>query len=120
MEHGLIWAWPFTVIQTCSSLTVISLAYIYLKHLRLVPADNHPGPQAPTAFSNGPSCVEPQADWIVDMLVSLRHCKAKRIEATREAEKKWKEDVINFSKLSLRHDVPGWYNGTFKHFIPLR
>jgi cation diffusion facilitator CzcD-associated flavoprotein CzcO len=69
------------------------------------------GPQAPTAFSNGPSCVEPQVDWIVDVLVSLRHHGAARIEAKKDAEQKWREDVMRFSSLSLRHTVPGWYNG---------
>ena len=86
------------------------------------------GPQAPTAvrcqvpgqtlcslmqpqFSNGPSCVEPQADWIIDVMSKMRKQGLQRIEATREAEEDWKEQVMKFSKLTLRHDVPSWYNG---------
>jgi cation diffusion facilitator CzcD-associated flavoprotein CzcO len=69
------------------------------------------GPQAPTAYANGPSAVEPQADWIVQVLQDLRRDGKQRIEATPEAEKKWKELVISCSARTLRHNVPSGWNG---------
>jgi cation diffusion facilitator CzcD-associated flavoprotein CzcO len=69
------------------------------------------GPQAPTAYVNGPSAVEPQADWIVKVLEMMREKGKQRIEATDEAEQAWKELVMHFSSLSLRHHVPSGWNG---------
>ncbi|EAT80284.1 hypothetical protein HBH56_096900 [Parastagonospora nodorum] len=69
------------------------------------------GPQAPTAFANGPSAVEPQADWIIAVLDDMRKQGKQRIEATEEAEKKWKERVIAHSVATLRHTVPSGWNG---------
>jgi cation diffusion facilitator CzcD-associated flavoprotein CzcO len=69
------------------------------------------GPQAPTAFANGPSAVEPQADWIVEVLQDMRSEGKQRIEATTKAERGWKELVISSSAKSLRHNVPSGWNG---------
>ncbi|KAL5118639.1 hypothetical protein ACEQ8H_003490 [Pleosporales sp. CAS-2024a] len=69
------------------------------------------GPQAPTAFANGPSAVEPQAEWIVAVLQDMRRQGKHRIEAVAEAEKAWKELVMSSSAETLRHDVPSGWNG---------
>lgn len=69
------------------------------------------GPQAPTSFANGPSAVEPQADWIIQVLQDMRREGKQRIEATEEAERRWKELVIHFSAITLRHKVPSGWNG---------
>jgi len=70
------------------------------------------GPQAPTAFSNGPSCVEPQAEWIVDVLGRMRERGLTRIDAEKEAEDAWKEHVRTVHKRTLRDKTEGWYLGT--------
>ncbi len=69
------------------------------------------GPQAPTAFANGPSPVEAQADWVVQVLTCMRAEGIVRLDATAEAEQEWKELVHYFSALSLRHNVPSGWNG---------
>lgn len=69
------------------------------------------GPQGPTAHSNGPSCVEAQADWIVDVLQWMRDAGKTRVDATPEAEQEWRRVVHDFSVPSLRHTIPSWYNG---------
>ena len=70
------------------------------------------GPHGPTAFSNGPSCVEPQADWIVDLMEKMREQGLSRINAEREAELEFKETVVRLHKRTLRDKVDGWYTGT--------
>jgi len=70
------------------------------------------GPQGPTAYSNGPSCVEPQGDWVVDVLKSMREKGQTRIDPTREAELEWKKTVNELHSRSLRDKVEGWYMGT--------
>jgi cation diffusion facilitator CzcD-associated flavoprotein CzcO len=67
------------------------------------------GPQAPTAFSNGPACLEPQCDWIVQVLTEMREKGLKRIEAKRQAEEEWRELVNSQSEKTLRHNVESWY-----------
>lgn len=69
------------------------------------------GPQAPTAHSNGPSCVEPQADWIIDVLREMRDHGKVRLDATAEAEQEWRRLVHELAATSLRNSVPSSYNG---------
>ena len=70
------------------------------------------GPQAPTAFSNGPSCAEPQGDWIVKTMSRMRERSLSRIDADETAEKEWKAMVNMFSSMTLRHGVRGWWQGS--------
>jgi len=70
------------------------------------------GAQAPTAFSNGPSCLEPQCDFIIRAITSMRDQGQTRIDPTEEKEREWYEQVQSFSKRTLRHDVDSWYMGT--------
>lgn len=69
------------------------------------------GPQGPTAFSNGPSCVEPQADWILDVLRDMRGQGKVRLDAEAEAEQEWRRLVHDLTAPSLRSKVPSSYNG---------
>jgi cation diffusion facilitator CzcD-associated flavoprotein CzcO len=69
------------------------------------------GPQGPTAHSNGPSCVEPQADWIASVLQDMRDVGLTRIDAEPEAEMEWKRVVLEKSAKSLRNKVLSSYNG---------
>lgn len=69
------------------------------------------GAQGPTAFSNGPTCVEVQGDWIVDAIVKLRGQGLDYCDATHEAEKQWRETVIKFSDKTLFPQTKSWYMG---------
>ena len=68
------------------------------------------GPQAPTAYANGPSITEPQGDWVVDVMKRMRSMGKTRINATVEKEREWKEEVNRLHKGTLRDTVTGsWY-----------
>lgn len=70
------------------------------------------GPLAVTAFGNGPSVVESQADWIVEVIRRMREEGYQRIDATKEAETQWKQKVVAIHAVSLANDVEGsWYLG---------
>ncbi|KAK5723867.1 hypothetical protein LTR17_013881 [Elasticomyces elasticus] len=69
------------------------------------------GPQAPTAFSNGPSCIEIQGDWITDVLTDMRDRKLRKIDADPQAEAEWKELVNDLINDTPRGKVDSWYNG---------
>ena len=69
------------------------------------------GAQGPTAFSNGPTCVEVQGDWIIDSIRKMRDEKIKTIEATKEAEEEWKRKVNDLSNETLFPVTDSWYMG---------
>ncbi|KAK6439537.1 hypothetical protein LTR95_004256 [Oleoguttula sp. CCFEE 5521] len=70
------------------------------------------GPHSPTAYANGPSIVEPQAEWIVSVMNKMREEGKTRITAKVEAEREWKEEIRRLHSTSLRDRIDGWYNGT--------
>jgi cation diffusion facilitator CzcD-associated flavoprotein CzcO len=47
------------------------------------------GPQAPTAFSNGPSCTQFQAEFVEEAMKRMLADDIVRIDATKEAEEDW-------------------------------
>lgn len=59
------------------------------------------GPQAPTALCNGPTCAELQGEWIVEMMKGMYKSGKKEIEATRDVEQKWTDDIWKFANASL-------------------
>jgi len=69
------------------------------------------GPQAPTAFSNGPTTVQVQAKFMDDLMKIILKEKIDRIEPTEEAEKYWTEEVRKFWENSLFPQAKSWYNG---------
>ena len=46
------------------------------------------GPQAPTAFSNGPSCTQFQAEFVEEVMKRAQKEGITRFEATKDAEGK--------------------------------
>jgi hypothetical protein len=69
------------------------------------------GAQGPTAFCNGPSCVECQGDWIVDTIQKLKDEGIKYVDATREAEEEWRRKVTELSDKTLFPGTSSWYMG---------
>lgn len=69
------------------------------------------GAQGPTAFSNGPTCVEVQGDWIVDSIRKMKEENIKTIEATKEAEEEWRQKVTELSDKTLFPGTDSWYMG---------
>ena len=67
------------------------------------------GPQAPTAYANGPSITEPQGEWCVDVMRRMREAGKTRIDGTDEAEKEWKKEIYRLHSFTLRNDVDSWY-----------
>ncbi|TVY58224.1 Baeyer-Villiger monooxygenase, partial [Lachnellula suecica] len=49
------------------------------------------GPQGPTAFANGPTCVEAQGEWVFRLLQDMKKQGKVRVEATKEAGEKWRK-----------------------------
>ncbi|KAI2472397.1 cyclopentanone 1,2-monooxygenase [Annulohypoxylon bovei var. microspora] len=69
------------------------------------------GPQAPTAFCNGPTCAELQGDWIADVMNRLRRAGISSIVADEASEKAWGEHVESVAYSSLLPKAKSWYMG---------
>ena len=69
------------------------------------------GPQAPTAFSNGPTCTQFQAEWLEKTLKRLTEEKITYFEAKDSAEAEWKEKMDKAWYASLFPLAKSWYQG---------
>jgi hypothetical protein len=69
------------------------------------------GAQGPTAFSNGPTCVEVQGDWIVEAMMQLKKDNIKYCDATKEATEVWRQKVTELSDKTLFPGTSSWYMG---------
>ncbi|EUC40477.1 hypothetical protein COCMIDRAFT_41201 [Bipolaris oryzae ATCC 44560] len=70
------------------------------------------GPQAPTAFCNGPTCAELQGNWILQMINYVKRNSLRKIQAQEMSEDAWKELVWKLANASLLPSVDSWYMGT--------
>lgn len=69
------------------------------------------GAQGPTAFSNGPSCVELQGDWIVDVIAKLREEGITYLNARKDGEEEWRQKVQDLNEKTLFPHTNSWYMG---------
>jgi len=70
------------------------------------------GPQAPTAFSNGPTCIEVQGDWIVRCIQHTKENEWTSIHAMPAAEAEWRRVVMDLGSRSLiKKAKTSWYMG---------
>ncbi|CAJ2499862.1 Uu.00g027150.m01.CDS01 [Anthostomella pinea] len=69
------------------------------------------GPQAPTAFCNGPTCAEFQGDWIVGAIKHVRDRGLRSIVASEENERAWGKETNNIANATLLPQAKSWYMG---------
>lgn len=69
------------------------------------------GPQAPSAYSNGPSILEPQIEWIIEVMKKMRAGGAISIEAKRDAETAWTDQIVYLHSFLVSDKVDSWWNG---------
>lgn len=72
------------------------------------------GPHAPTAYGNGPSIVEPQVEWIVEVMTRMNGQGRSKINAKESHEREWKKVVNELHAATLRDQVDSWYMGQFR------
>lgn len=69
------------------------------------------GPQAPTAFSSGPSCTQFQSEWVEKTIKGLEEKKIVYFEATKESEDEWARKMSYEWNNSLFPLAKSWYQG---------
>ncbi|EEQ33031.1 hypothetical protein McanMca71_003749 [Microsporum canis] len=65
----------------------------------------------PTAFSNGPSAIEVQGRWIVEVIKKIQENGWKNVQPTSQAQEQWKEKVNAASNITLLPLTDSWYMG---------
>ena len=70
------------------------------------------GPQAPTAFSNGPSCTQFQAEWVEKVFKIIKEQGITRMEATEAEEEDWCRRMSEEWNKSLFPLAKSWYQGS--------
>lgn len=69
------------------------------------------GPHGPTAFCNGPTCIEIQGEWIVRCIKHMVDNGFTRIDVLPEKEIQWRDDIQNQTNMSLLTRAKSWYMG---------
>lgn len=70
------------------------------------------GPQAPTAFSNGPTTVQVQAKWLDKVFHQILENKIERFDASPEWEADWTRQVHEEWDKRLFKLAKSWYQGS--------
>jgi len=70
------------------------------------------GPQAPTAFSNGPTCTQFQAEWVDSTIKGLEEKGIVYFEAKKEAEDEWTRRMHEVWDETLFPLAKSWYQGS--------
>jgi cation diffusion facilitator CzcD-associated flavoprotein CzcO len=69
-------------------------------------------PQAQTAFSKGPSCVQLQADWVEKVIRDLEKRGMRELETKEEAEEEWRRRNNEAWSGTLSPLARSWYQGS--------
>lgn len=69
------------------------------------------GPQAPTAFLNGPTAAELQGDVVIQCLEYMREKGYKRIESTLQSDQEWADHTNQIASMTLFPEADSWYMG---------
>ncbi|KAI6819026.1 FAD/NAD(P)-binding domain-containing protein [Hortaea werneckii] len=69
------------------------------------------GPQAPTAFSNGPSCTQFQAEFVEELIKRAEADGITRVEATQASEDEWTKRMHEKWDCTLFPLAKSWYQG---------
>ncbi|KAJ5239851.1 hypothetical protein N7468_004470 [Penicillium chermesinum] len=66
-------------------------------------------PQAPTTLSNGPTILECQVDFIVDVIARMERDGLETIEPTPEAEEEWRRKIVESGENTLFAETDSWW-----------
>lgn len=69
------------------------------------------GPQAPTAFSNGPTILECQVNFIAEIISRAELEGARTIEADKSAQDEWTKMIEKMCESLLVRYTNSWWNG---------
>ncbi|KAF9068544.1 hypothetical protein BDP27DRAFT_1326899 [Rhodocollybia butyracea] len=70
------------------------------------------GPQAPTAYVNGPSLIEVQCDWVAECIRYMKDNDFLAIYPTHKAEAEWRSTIMDLGSSFAKTVKSSWYFGS--------
>ncbi|KAL3476930.1 hypothetical protein BJX99DRAFT_258045 [Aspergillus californicus] len=67
---------------------------------------------SPSVFSNGPTTIEIQGSWIVEVIRKMEAEGIHAIEAKKDAERAWREEILAVAHMTLLPSTKSWYMGS--------
>ena len=67
--------------------------------------------QSPSVFSNGPTTIEIQASWIVEVIKKMELEGIQELDVKKQAEESWHDEVLNIANMTLLPKANSWYMG---------
>jgi cation diffusion facilitator CzcD-associated flavoprotein CzcO len=67
---------------------------------------------SPSVFSNGPTSIEIQGSWIVQVIKKMESNGIQTIEPKRQAEQAWREEILAVANMTLLPSTKSWYMGS--------
>ena len=67
---------------------------------------------SPSVFSNGPTCIEIQILWIVEMIKNAEREGIREIDVKRQAEQAWRDEILEVANKTLLPTTNSWYMGS--------
>ncbi|KAJ5294060.1 hypothetical protein PENANT_c009G11212 [Penicillium antarcticum] len=77
---------------------------------------------SPSVFSNGPTSIEVQGSWIVQIIRKMESQGVHTIEPKKQAEQAWREEILAVANMTLLPSTKSWYMGSNipgKHVEPI-
>lgn len=69
------------------------------------------GPQAPTSLANGPTFIELQVNWVMDMVENMAADKVASVEPKTQSAEQWNATNVGLFNMTLVSKQDSWWNG---------
>ncbi|KAJ5685095.1 hypothetical protein N7536_007714 [Penicillium majusculum] len=67
---------------------------------------------SPSVFSNGPTSIEIQGSWIVDVIKQMESEGIQEIDVKKQAEQVWRDEILEVANMTLLPTTKSWYMGS--------
>ncbi|OGE51162.1 hypothetical protein PENARI_c014G09269 [Penicillium arizonense] len=67
---------------------------------------------SPSVFSNGPTTIEIQTSWIVEMIKNAEREGIQEIDVKKQAEQAWRDEILEVADKTLLPTTNSWYMGS--------
>jgi cation diffusion facilitator CzcD-associated flavoprotein CzcO len=67
---------------------------------------------SPSVFSNGPTSIEIQGSWIVEVIKRMESEGIQEIDVKKQAEQVWRDEILKVANMTLLPTTKSWYMGS--------
>ncbi|KAJ5760877.1 hypothetical protein N7520_008033 [Penicillium odoratum] len=67
---------------------------------------------SPSVFSNGPTTIESQGSWIVEVIRQMESEGIQELDVKKETEEAWRDEILEVANMTLLPTTKSWYMGS--------